>query len=205
MIEDGPEVVAPSGENPITPSVRTRRSGNWIVGEAAVAQRLTAPGQTVYSVKRLMGRDVEELAEEIKELPYAVIPAQRKLVKVRIGTEEFTPQALSAEILREVKRRAEPALDQGDGDPGFDQPSCQQQLHRSLGALAGHESLDAVAEPSGSVAFDWHAGPDRARPRPGEAGDTPCPARLAPPHPRPRAPQPRFLSCMFIASYFSLR
>ncbi|MAE16710.1 MAG: molecular chaperone HscA, partial [Deltaproteobacteria bacterium] len=112
VFEDGPGVVAPSDGNLITPSVLTRTSGNWIVGESAVAQRLTAPEQTIYSVKRLMGRDAKELAEEIEELPYAVIPAQRKLVKVRIGTEEFTPQELSAEILREVKRRAETALDE---------------------------------------------------------------------------------------------
>ena len=155
VIEDGPEVVAPSGENPITPSVLTRSSGNWIVGEAAVAQRLTAPEQTVYSVKRLMGRDVEELAEEIKELPYAVIPAQRKLVKVRIGTEEFTPQELSAEILREVKRRAETALDETVSKAVITVPAyfedAQRQATRDAEKLAGLEVVRILNEPTAAA------------------------------------------------------
>jgi len=155
IFEEGPEVIALPGENPITPSVLTRDSGNWTLGEAALAQRLTAPERTVYSVKRLMGRDAEELAEEIAELPYAVIPAQRKLVKVRVGDEEFTPQELSAEILREVKRRAEAALEETVSKAVITVPAyfddAQRQATRDAAKLAGLEAVRILNEPTAAA------------------------------------------------------
>jgi len=155
IFEEGPEVIALPGENPITPSVLTRDSGNWTPGEAALAQRLTAPERTVYSVKRLMGRDAEELAEEIVELPYAVIPAQRKLVKVRVGDEEFTPQELSAEILREVKRRAEAALEETVSKAVITVPAyfddAQRQATRDAAKLAGLEAVRILNEPTAAA------------------------------------------------------
>lgn len=155
VFEEGPEVIATPGENPITPSVLTRDSGTWMSGEAALAQRLTAPERTVYSVKRLMGRDAEELSEEIAELPYAVIPAQRKLVKVRVGDEEFTPQELSAEILREVKRRAEAALEETVSKAVITVPAyfddAQRQATRDAAKLAGLEAVRILNEPTAAA------------------------------------------------------
>ena len=155
VFENGPGVIAAAHENPITPSVLRRDSGRWIVGEPALSQRLTAPEQTVYSVKRLMGRDAEELAQEIEELPYAVVPAQRKLVKIRIGEEEFTPQEISAEILWEVKRRAETALDETISKAVITVPAyfddAQRQATRDAAKLAGLETVRILNEPTAAA------------------------------------------------------
>ncbi|MEC7562684.1 MAG: Hsp70 family protein, partial [SAR324 cluster bacterium] len=83
--EDGPEIIGPP-ENPcMIPSLLSRNGSRWLVGEEAREHLIASPANSVYSVKRLMGRGFEELEEEIRELPYQVEEAQRKLVKIRIG------------------------------------------------------------------------------------------------------------------------
>ena len=113
VFDEGPEVIG-EGENAVTPSVLSRSNSGWLVGQEAQERRITNPKNTVNSIKRLMGRSLEELSETVKDLPYQIVEAQRQLVKVRIGEskpyKEFTPQELSAEILKKVKQRAEEAL-----------------------------------------------------------------------------------------------
>jgi Fe-S protein assembly chaperone HscA len=155
VFEEGPEVITAAGENPVTPSVLARESGRWIVGTPAQAYRLSAPEQTVFSVKRLMGCDLEELSAEQTELPYALEAAQRKLVKVRIGEERFTPQELSAEILKEVKRRAEIALGEPLHKAVITVPAyfddAQRQATRDAAQLAGIEAARILNEPTAAA------------------------------------------------------
>ncbi len=155
VFEEGPEVIAQAGESPITPSVLARREGQWVVGDAAQPFRLTAPEQTVYSVKRLMGRDLEELESELQELPYAVEAAQRKLVKVRVGDERFTPQEVSAEILKEVKRRTEVILGEPVHKAVITVPAyfddAQRQATRDAAQLAGLEAVRIINEPTAAA------------------------------------------------------
>ncbi len=155
VFDEGPEVITKAGESPITPSVLARHAGQWVVGEAAQPFRLTAPEQTVYSVKRLMGRDLEELQEELTELPYAVEAAQRKLVKVRMGEERFTPQEVSAEILKEVKRRTEAILGEPVHKAVITVPAyfddAQRQATRDAAQLAGLEAVRIINEPTAAA------------------------------------------------------
>src|SRR5581483_5339021 len=81
--------------------------GPILVGDAARARSLIEPETTVYLVKRLMGKDLQELDRERATLPYSVVAAERKLVRVDIRGRQYTPQEISAMILAEVKRRAE--------------------------------------------------------------------------------------------------
>ena len=108
--EQGPEALrVPGSDTPIVPSVLTRREGAWIVGAQAREMRTTHPEETIFSVKRLMGRDIDELASALARLPYSVQAAQRGLVEVKVGQESFTPQELSAQILTQVRADAEAA------------------------------------------------------------------------------------------------
>ena len=83
----------------ITPSVLSWTESGWLVGQEAQERRISHPENTVYSIKRLMGRNLEELGDSVKDLPYQIVEAQRQLIKVRIGERDYTPQELSAKIL----------------------------------------------------------------------------------------------------------
>ena len=143
--EDGPEIIGPP-ENPcMIPSLLSRNGNRWLVGEEAREHLIASPANSVYSVKRLMGRGFEELEEEIRELPYQVEEAQRKLVKIRIGEESFTPQELSSVILSRIKQKAETHLEKPFEKAVITVPAyfddAQRQATRDAGKIAG---LDVV-------------------------------------------------------------
>ncbi|MCZ6730578.1 MAG: Fe-S protein assembly chaperone HscA [SAR324 cluster bacterium] len=141
VFEHGPEALRPPGGEAIVPSVLTRREGRWIVGREARELRTTHPQETVFSVKRLMGRDAQELQ-----------PGQ---VKVHVGEEAFTPQELSAEILREVKRNAEAALGKAVHKAVITVPAyfddAQRQATRAAGRIAGLEVVRIINEPTAAA------------------------------------------------------
>ncbi|MCH9047271.1 MAG: Fe-S protein assembly chaperone HscA [SAR324 cluster bacterium] len=155
VFDHGAEALRESGGGAIIPSVLTRQDGRWTVGEEARQLRTRAPERTVYSVKRLMAQDIESLREEILRLPYTVKQAQRGLVKVHIGAESFTPQELSAEILRAVKRRAEAALRQPIAKAVITVPAffddAQRQATRDAGRIAGLEVVRIINEPTAAA------------------------------------------------------
>ncbi|MEE8436500.1 MAG: Hsp70 family protein, partial [bacterium] len=155
VFEHGPEALHPPGENAIVPSVLTRRGGGWIVGEQARELRTLEPENTVFSVKRLMGRDETDLKEELSQLPFSVLPAQRGLVKVHVGGEAFTPQEISAEILKFVRARAEAALGQPVNKAVITVPAyfddAQRQATRDAGRIAGLEVRRIVNEPTAAA------------------------------------------------------
>jgi molecular chaperone DnaK (HSP70) len=151
----GPEALAPPGERAIVPSVLTRRDGRWIVGDAARDLRTSDPERTLFSIKRLMGRDLNDLADDLPRLPYRVEAAQRGLVRVRIGAETFTPQELSAEILKAVKRKAEAALGAPVAKAVITVPAyfddAQRQATRDAGRIAGLEVVRIINEPTAAA------------------------------------------------------
>ena len=155
VLEHGPEALAPSGARAIVPSVLTRREGGWLSGDEARGLRTREPESTVFSVKRLMGRDIGELEQDLPLLPYAVRQAQRGLVKVHIGEEAFTPQELSAEILKAVKARAEAALGREVGKAVLTVPAyfddAQRQATRDAGRIAGIEVVRIINEPTAAA------------------------------------------------------
>jgi len=153
--EQGPEALAPQGERPIVPSVLTRQGGQWIVGDEARDLRTRAPERTLFSIKRLMGRDIHDLAADLKHLPYDIRAAQRGLVKVHLGAESFTPQELSAEILKAVKRKAEAALGGPVHKAVITVPAyfddAQRQATRDAGRIAGLDVVRIINEPTAAA------------------------------------------------------
>ena len=155
VFEHGPEALHPPGENAIVPSVLTRREGGWIVGEDARDLRTLEPENTVFSVKRLMGRDEADLKEELRLLPFSVRAAQRGLVNVHVGGESFSPQELSAEILKFVRTRAEVALGHPVAKAVITVPAYfddgQRQATRDAGRIAGLEVVRIINEPTAAA------------------------------------------------------
>ncbi|MDG2066428.1 MAG: Hsp70 family protein, partial [SAR324 cluster bacterium] len=130
-----------------------------LVGQEAQQRRISNPENTVFSIKRLMGRDLEELGELVNELPYQIVEAERKLLKVRIGESEpyldFTPQELSAEILKKVKQRAEAALGEAVEKAVITVPAyfddSQRQATRAAATIAGLEVARIINEPTAAA------------------------------------------------------
>ena len=158
VFDEGPEVIG-EGENAVTPSVLSRIDSGWLVGQEAHERRISNPEKTVFSIKRLMGRDLKELGESVYELPYQVVEGERNLLKVRIGESEsykdFTPQELSAEILKKVKQRAEESLGEPVEKVVITVPAyfddAQRQATRAAAQIAGLEVARIINEPTAAA------------------------------------------------------
>ena len=159
VFDEGPEVIGTDGDCSVTPSALSWTGSGWLVGQEAMERRITNPENTVYSIKRLMGRSLDELSETVQDLPYQIVEAQRQLVKVRIGEskpyKEFTPQELSAEILKKVKQRAEEALGESVEKAVITVPAyfddAQRQATRDAGRIAGLEVARIINEPTAAA------------------------------------------------------
>jgi len=150
-----PVVVRDDTGNALVPSVISfHPDGTVLIGTAARARALSDPEHTVFSVKRLMGRTLADLQKELKLIPHQIAERDagggRKVLTVRIGDREHTPEELSAMILREVRKRA--------GDPTravitvpayFD--DSQRQATRDAGRIAGLDVLRIVNEPTAAA------------------------------------------------------
>ena len=153
--EDGPEIIGPPEDPCMIPSLLSRNGSRWLVGEEAREHLISSPANSVYSVKRLMGRGFEELEDEIRELPYQVEEAQRKLVKIRIGEESFTPQELSSVILSRIKQKAETHLEKPFEKAVITVPAyfddAQRQATRDAGKIAGLDVVRIINEPTAAA------------------------------------------------------
>jgi molecular chaperone DnaK (HSP70) len=152
----GPEVIAEPGQNPIIPSVLTMREGKWLVGQEALIKSLQNPTKTMHSIKRLMGRSLEEIpAEEQARLPYQLRAGERGQVLVCLDEQAFTPQELSAEILKAVKQRAEAILGENLQKAVITVPAyfddIQRQATRDAARLAGLEAIRILNEPTAAA------------------------------------------------------
>ena len=109
VIEGGSPKIIPNLEgNRLTPSVVSYKvGGDIMVGELARRQAIIAPTRTIYSIKRFMGRRHNEVAAEEKLVGYQVVGGERGYAKVKIDDHEYTPQEISALILRKLKATAE--------------------------------------------------------------------------------------------------
>ena len=152
----GPEVIAEPGQTPIIPSVLTMREGKWLVGQEALIRSLQNPTQTLHSIKRLMGRSLEEIpAEEQAQLPYQLRSGERGQVLVCLDEQAFTPQEISAEILKAVKHRAEAILGETLQKAVIAVPAyfddVQRQATRDAARLAGLEAVRILNEPTAAA------------------------------------------------------
>ncbi|MBM4344361.1 MAG: Fe-S protein assembly chaperone HscA [Deltaproteobacteria bacterium] len=137
------------------------------VGRPADARVTVDPAHTLYSVKRLMGKDAAEVASELKLLPYSVVAQPGSAaVRVRVGARDYTPPELSAIVLRELKLRAEAALGCAVRRAVITVPAyfndAQRQATKDAGRLAGLEVLRIVNEPTAAaLAYGLDRRPER--------------------------------------------
>ncbi|GIT72810.1 MAG: chaperone protein DnaK [Pseudomonadota bacterium] len=155
VFDDGPEVIEASGESSITPSVLSWKDSGWLVGKEALETSISNPENTIFSIKRLMGRSLKDLGNSVNELPYQIVEAQRQLIKVKIGEKEYTPQELSAEILKKVKTNAESVLGEPVKKAVITVPAyfddAQRQATRDAARFAGLAVARIINEPTAAA------------------------------------------------------
>src|SRR5688572_19309911 len=153
MRDGSPRVIPDAEGRTLLPSVVCfHEDGHVDVGRRARKCLFETPDRVVYSVKRLMGRGLEDLREERRTLPYALSDEQVDVVRIRIGERLYTPSEVSAHILRALKRRAEGWLDEDVTQAVITVPAyfddTQRQATRDAGRIAGLEVLRILNEPT---------------------------------------------------------
>ncbi|MCR5888603.1 Fe-S protein assembly chaperone HscA [Hymenobacter sp. J193] len=153
-----PVAINDQGRGTIVPSVVHFPAGGEtpIVGTEAKDYLLTDPQNTIYSVKRLLGKSYKDLGQHARDLGYKVIDDNSEgLVKIRVGEKFYSPIELSAEILKELRARAEHALKTPVNKAVITVPAyfndSQRQATRDAGRLAGLEVLRIVNEPTAAA------------------------------------------------------
>jgi molecular chaperone DnaK len=158
MEGDQPKVLINSSGNRTTPSViGFTDKGDRLVGEPARHQQVTNPKNTVFSIKRFMGRRHDEVQSEEKLVPYTVTGGSDELVKVQVGADgsEFTPPEVSAMLLRELKRIAEEYLGETVDSAVITVPAyfndAQRQATKDAGEIAGLKVERIINEPTAAA------------------------------------------------------
>ena len=154
-------IPGPYGETLCPSVVSLDADGTVIAGEAARRRLLTQPERTIYSVKRLMGRGVEDVRGELKIFPFRIDAESRNVIRVRLGEKYFTPPEISAFILRELKSWAEEFFKDTVDRAVITVPAyfndAQRQATKDAGRLAGLEVLRLVNEPTAAaLAYGLH-------------------------------------------------
>jgi len=156
----GPEIIEdPQGRKIVPSIVSASGSGKLVAGEAARELLLTNPERTVYSVKRLMGRGVADIREELKLFPFRVAQDSEEdsesVIKLKLGERTFTPPEISAAVLRQLKDNAEAALGAPVTEAVITVPAyfndAQRQATKDAGRLAGLDVLRLVNEPTAAA------------------------------------------------------
>src|ERR1700730_18234829 len=148
-------IPGPSGSTLCPSVVSLHPDGSIVVGEPARRPLLTQPERTVYSVKRLMGRGVADIQDELKLFPFRIDPSSKNVIRVQLGDKFFTPPEISAFILRELKNWAEAYFGESVDRAVITVPAyfndAQRQATKDAGKLAGLEVLRLVNEPTAAA------------------------------------------------------
>lgn len=157
VMEGGePKVIQNKEGNRTTPSVVAwNKSGDRLVGLLAKRQAVTNPANTVYSIKRFMGRKFSEVANEIGEVPYEVITGPNGGARVKTDSGEFAPAEISAIVLQALKQTAEEYLGETVTDAVITVPAyfndSQRQATKDAGRIAGLEVKRIINEPTAAA------------------------------------------------------
>ena len=151
-----PKVIPGADGDPLVPSVVSiPATGAPIVGNPARAALLTSPAETVYSVKRLMGRGVDDIAEEVKLFPFRIAAGSESVIRLELGDKTYTPPEISALVLRQLKLNAEDYLGQTVTQAVITVPAyfndAQRQATKDAGRIAGLDVLRLVNEPTAAA------------------------------------------------------
>jgi Fe-S protein assembly chaperone HscA len=150
------ELTGPRILSGIVPSVvSVAPSGEVIAGAEAREMLLTHPDRTVYSVKRLMGRGLADIQDELKLFPFQVGPSSESVLKLQLGEKIYTPPEISAQVLLKLKRDAEAVLGAPVTQAVITVPAyfndAQRQATKDAGRIAGLEVLRLVNEPTAAA------------------------------------------------------
>ncbi|RMG59701.1 MAG: molecular chaperone DnaK [Deltaproteobacteria bacterium] len=157
VMEGGePKVIINEEGSRITPSVVAfGKDGQILVGQVAKRQAITNPENTIYSIKRFMGRRYDEVKEEIEMVPYKVVRGPNDDARVKVGDKEYTPQQISAMILSKLKKAAEAYLGEEVKKAVITVPAyfndAQRQATKDAGTIAGLEVLRIINEPTAAA------------------------------------------------------
>jgi molecular chaperone DnaK len=157
VMEGGEPVVINNAEGArTTPSVVAfKKDGERLVGAPAKRQAITNPRNTIFSIKRFMGRRHDEVGEERKTVPYDVVPGANNTARVKIEEREYTPQEISAMVLQKLKQTAEDYLGEKVTEAVITVPAyfndAQRTATKEAGEIAGLKVRRIINEPTAAA------------------------------------------------------
>ncbi len=157
VMEGGDPVVIPNSEGGrTTPSVvGFTKDGERLVGQVAKRQAVTNPQNTIFSIKRFMGRKMSEVPEEIKRVPYKIVSGPNDLSMVEVQGKRYSPPEISAMILQKMKQTAEDYLGHSVSKAVVTVPAyfndSQRQATKDAGKIAGLDVLRIINEPTAAA------------------------------------------------------
>ncbi|MCC7124563.1 MAG: molecular chaperone DnaK [Acidobacteria bacterium] len=156
MEGDQPTVIQNAEGSRLTPSiVAFSKTGERLVGQVAKRQAVTNPENTIFSIKRFMGRRFSEVSDEMRMVPYVVSGASNGDVRIKAGAQELAPPQISAMILQKLKQAAEDYLGQPVTKAVITVPAyfndAQRQATKEAGQIAGLEVMRIVNEPTAAA------------------------------------------------------
>jgi molecular chaperone DnaK len=151
-----PTVIANSEGARTTPSVVAQsKSGEWLVGAPAKRQAITNPQNTVFSIKRFMGRFFNEVTEEMSRVPYKVVHGPNDSARIEVGGRQYSPPEISAMILQKMKQTAEDYLGEKITEAVVTVPAyfndAQRQATKEAGEIAGLNVRRIINEPTAAA------------------------------------------------------
>ncbi|MHB0950088.1 MAG: molecular chaperone DnaK [Gemmatimonadaceae bacterium] len=157
VMEGGDPVVIPNAEGGrTTPSVvGFTKDGERLVGQVAKRQAVTNPQNTVFSIKRFMGRRSNEVTEEVKRVPYRVVAGPNDMAMAEVQGKRYSPPEISAMILQKMRQTAEDYLGQSVSKAVITVPAyfndAQRQATKDAGKIAGLDVLRIINEPTAAA------------------------------------------------------
>jgi Fe-S protein assembly chaperone HscA len=152
----GPRIIPGADGDKLVPSVVSiAPSGEVVIGNPARELLITQPERSVYSVKRLMGRGLADVKDELKLFPFRVVSGSESVIQLQLGDRTFTPPEISALVLRQLKQNAEDYFGVAVDKAVITVPAyfndAQRQATKDAGRIAGLEVLRLVNEPTAAA------------------------------------------------------